>query len=261
MEPFNYHGSNKDPNEALGQELFLWMYIVNTIIAYVIGISLYRLLLKVYDSEVERDQDFLFLVQFLTVTGIHFIALYFIDMVYYIYNWNNCNVFIVLKVVFMTIPVMVYVLFIAVKCDISRKALVGLTIVLLILSVSPTLLLFFAHPLNTFTLLVTHIALFYFETKTGMLVLNKCECCKCKRVMLPIGVVLMLILVYVIVMWFYQILFLRSLINDLAFEIFTKYIPGVVIAVFGYRYMYLIQQGTFFNKKKEDKKEENSGQS
>ena len=71
MESYNYHESNKDPNEALGQKLFLYMYTVNAVIAYVFGIFLYRLLLKVYDSEVEREKDFFddpFRVQFFIVT-------------------------------------------------------------------------------------------------------------------------------------------------------------------------------------------------
>ena len=71
MESYNYHESNKDPNEALGQQLFLYMYIVNAVIAYFFGIFLYRLLLKVYDSEVEREKDFFddpFRVQFFIVT-------------------------------------------------------------------------------------------------------------------------------------------------------------------------------------------------
>ena len=55
VEPYNYHESNKDPNEALGQKLFLYMYIVNAVIAHVFGFFLYRILLKVYDREVERD--------------------------------------------------------------------------------------------------------------------------------------------------------------------------------------------------------------
>ena len=271
VEPYNYHESNKDPNERLGQLFFLAMYIMNAMIAYVFGYFLYPLLLKVYDSEVERDQDFPFPVQFLTVTGIYFIVLYLADFIYYCYNWNNLNVFIILKMIAMIIPIINWVRLIAVKNDISIKVLVHvglltLAIVLLILSVFPTLLLFFAHPMNTFTLLVTHIVLIYTETIIGMLVierLNKCECSKCGEVILLIVLmlilVLILILVYVIVMCLYHILFLRSLINNLAFDIFVKYIPSVVIAVFGY--MYLIQQGTFFNKKKMETKRRNSSQS
>ena len=266
VEPYNWHESNKDPNENLGHILFFCINIPSTVIACVFGVFLYQLLLEVYDSEVERDQDFLFLVQFLTVTGIHFILLYLTDMCYYFYNLNNLNVFIVMKMIVMSIPFMIWFLLIALKHDTSRKVRIHvgvrtLAIVLLILSAFPTLLLFFAHPLNTFTLLVTHIALFYTETKTGMLAikqLHKYECCKCEGVMLLIGKGLMLIVlvvVYAIAMSFYHILFLRSLINNLAFKIFIKYIPSVVIAVFGYRYIYLIQQRAFFNKKKEDKNE------
>ena len=315
MEPYNNNESNIDPNEALGQRVFLYMYIANAVIAYVLGYFLYQLLLEVYDSEVGRDKDFPFPPQFITVTflaSVYLIIPSFVDMVYYCYNWNNLNVFIGLKMMVMTIPVIVFVFFITVKYmyntkepylgqlsslitnfrSISRKLLVGLltlAIVFLILNVFPTLLLFFAHPLNTFTLLVFHIALFYTETITGMLVIK--QCCKCEhnqgssteqpkrsnklpsmahnrqeskggeikynstcnilcRLVLAIGVVIIICFVYIIVMWFYQILFLRSLINNLAFDYFIKYIPNVVIAVFGY--MYLIQKGTFSNKEKEN---------
>ena len=190
------------------------MYIVNALTTYFFGIFLYRLLLKVYDSEVEREKNFPFRVQFFTVTllaSVYLGAIYLTDMGYYYHNWDNRNVFIVLKMIFITIPFMGWVLLITVyycKSDtlrsntkalclrrtsflvtisghwrnISRVVLVGLLtheIVLIILSIFPTLLLLFAQPTNTFALLVIHIALFYTETITGMLVierLNKSMC-------------------------------------------------------------------------------------
>ena len=232
VEPYNYHESSKDPNEALGQKLFLYMYIVNAVIAGIFGIFLYRLLLEVYDSAIKRKKNFFedrFRVQFFTVTlmaGVYFSALYLTDMGYYFHNWDNPNVFIVLKMVFMTMPFMGWVLLILVyycKSDtlrsntkalclrqssflntisrhwsnIIRVVLVCLLtheIVLIILSVFPTLLLLFAHPMNTFALLVIHVALFYTETIAGILVierlyknmwipklLRKCCTCKCKQ--------------------------------------------------------------------------------
>ena len=175
--------------------------------------------------------------------------------------------------------------------NIIREVLVGLithVIVLIILSVFPTLLLLFAHPMNTFALLVIHVALFYTETVAGILVierlnksmwiqklLHNCRSYECQQtiftpiklhvlqvahntrtneVALLIGVVAMLIglgFVYVSVMWFYQFLFLRNLSNNLAFDIIIKYVPSVGIAAFGY----LIQKGTFSKAKKEDKNE------
>ena len=295
MEPYNYYESNKDPNEILGQELFFWMYIVLAVITCFIAIFLYQELHKVHDSElgkenpeerkeVGRDKDFPFPVQFFTVTflaSVYIGVLYATDLGYYIYNQNNCNVFIVLKMMVMTIPVIVYVVFIAVKyyklkcmsntrrstplnmisSNIRREVWVGLltlAIVLLILSIIPTLLLFFAHPLNTFTLLLTHIALFYTETTIGMLVIKQPN--KCKWMVLKIIGLLMIAIVYPTAMWFYHIVFLRSLINNLAFKIFTKYIPSVVIAVFGY--MYLIQKGKKDeNEKKQQKSEKQSNNS
>ena len=332
VEPYNYYESNKEPNEALGQKLFLYMYIVNAAIAYVFSIFLYRLLLKVYDSEVEREKNFFddpFRVQFFTVTllaSVYFCALYLTDMGYYFYNWNNRNVFIVMKMVFITMPFMGWVLLIAVyyckshtpwsntkkllctkalcnkelctkisrhRSNIIRVVLVGLlthAIVLIILSIFPTLLLLFAHPMNTFALLVIHVALFYTETIAGILVIERLKKNmwiqdKCQHTQGPgeeghkllapgeslttrtnednsiingivilIGVVPMLIglgFVYVSVMWFYQFLFLRNLSNNLAFDIIIKYVPSVGIAAFGY----LIQKGTFSKTKKEDKNE------
>ena len=73
-------------------------------------------------------------------------------------------------------------------------------------------------------------------------------------VVLLIGVVPMFIglgFVYISVMWFFQLLFLRNFNNNLAFDIIIKYVPSVGIAAFGY----LIQKGTFSNTKKEDKNE------
>ena len=67
VETYNYHESNKEPNEALGQRLFL--YIVNAVTTYFFAIFLYRLLLKVYDSKVEREKNFFddsFRVKFFT---------------------------------------------------------------------------------------------------------------------------------------------------------------------------------------------------
>ena len=117
MEPYNYHKSNKEPNEKLGQELFLYMYIVNAVTTYFFGIFLYRILLKAYDSEVEREKNFPFRVQFFTVTllaSVYLGAIYLTDMGYYFHNWDNRNVFIVLKMIFITIPFIGWVLLIAV---------------------------------------------------------------------------------------------------------------------------------------------------
>ena len=290
MEPYNYHESNKDPNVALGQRFFYSMYLVKAPIVYIIGYFLYLELFEVYNSKLGRDKDFPSKPQFFTVAflaSVNIGVLYLADMWYYISNWNNCNVFIVLKMTVMTIPVMVYGLFITDKykrmsnttsphlrrltslitifSNIKREVSVGvltLAIVLLILNVFPTLLLFYAHPMNTLALLVIHVALFYAETITGMLVIKRLkkrehhqgsstEQSTCNT-MLAIWVVLILIglVVYTIAMWFYQILLLRSLINNLAYNIFIKYIPGAGIAVFGYKYL-----KTFSNKKKEEENE------
>ena len=164
--------------------------------------------------KLKGKKNFPFRVQFFTVTllaSIYLGAIYLTDMGYYFHNWDNHNVFILLKMIFITIPFMGWVLLIAVYycksntlrsntkalClrwtsflvtisshwrNISRVALVGLLtheIVLILLSIFPTLLLLFAQPTNTFALLVIHIAIFYTETLTGMLVieqLNKSMC-------------------------------------------------------------------------------------
>ena len=232
VELYKYNESNEDPNEKLGQRLFLYMYTVNAVTAYVFGIFLYRLLLEVYDSAVEREKNFFddqFRVQFFTVTlmaSVYLGALYLTDMGYYFHKHDNANVFIVLKMVFTTMPFMGWILLIAVyyyksdtlrsktkalclrqksfpdmisshRSNITRVLLVGLLtheIVLIILSVFPTLLLLFAHPMNTFALLVIHVALFYTVTIAGIIVieqlyknmwipklLDKCRTCKCKH--------------------------------------------------------------------------------
>ena len=282
MEPYN-NMYNEDPNETNGQKLFLYMYIVNVAIAYISGYFLPKLLLEVYDSEVKRAtcENFPFPPLFCIVTvlaSVYIFALYLADMYYYWYNWNSYEVFKGLKVIVMTIPVMLCVLFnmydtLASMCNtrapcfqllssffrnmlFRRECLVRLltlTIVFLILSVFPTLLLFFAHPMNTFTLLVIHVALFYIETIIGMLGIKQASESKRSNILLSVLAIVVVIIVYVIFMWFYHVLFLRSLIKNLAFDIFSKYIPSVVIAVFGY--MSLIQKGIFSKTKKEDRHE------
>ena len=258
MEPYNYM-YNEDPNETNGQILFFCMYIVNAVIAYVFGCLLYKLLLERYDSEVKRTKRFPFPPLFRTVTflaSVYIVAIYLADIGYYIYNWNSPNVFFIhvyLKMIVMIIPAVV---FITVEIFSNIKFCVGLltfAIVLLILSVFPTLLLFFAHPMNTFTLLVTHIALFYIETIIGMLVIKQCYNQgrgRCTGQACKVLAIVAVFIAYISFMWFYLILFLRSLIKNLAFDIFSKHIPSVVIAVFGY--MSLIQKGIFSNKDKEN---------
>ena len=62
------------------------------------------------------------------------------------------------------------------RSNISRVVLVGLSthvIVLIILSIFPTMLLLFAQPANTFALLLIHVALFYTETVAGILVIEQ----------------------------------------------------------------------------------------
>ena len=140
---------------------------------------LFQLPLQVYDRKVKREKDFFgdpFQAQFFTVTllaSVYIGALYLTDMSYYIYNWNNLNVFIVLKMVFITMPFMGWVLLVAVyyykpdtlrsnikpdtlrsnikpdtlSSNIIRIVLVGILtheIVLILLSIFPTLLLLFA---------------------------------------------------------------------------------------------------------------------
>ena len=68
----------------------------------------------------------------------------------------------------------------------SSVNILSLALILLSLSVFPTLLLLFAHPENTFALIVIHIALFYTETVIGAYVIERlyrftrlctCTCC------------------------------------------------------------------------------------
>ena len=61
---------------------------------------------------------------------------------------------------------------------ISVKVL-SLALILLSLSVFPTLLLLFAHPENTFALIVIHIALVYTETVIGAYLIERLNRCTC----------------------------------------------------------------------------------
>ena len=202
MEPYNYHESNKDPNELIGQTLFVYMYVTNAVVALIVGIFILPLLLKVYDCAAKKNDKFFrdsTRVQLFMVTplaSVHIGAVYIADMYYYIkISYKYFNLFLILKLLFEVLVLVIlligvfYIVFKIVRCyhtggedcqtvlaRISQTAVIvplTLALILVMLSIFPTLLLLFAHLMNTFSLIVIHVALFYTETMAGVLFMDQ----------------------------------------------------------------------------------------
>ena len=202
VEPYIYHESNKDPNELIGQTLFVYMYVTNAVVALIVGIFILPLLLKVYDRAAKKNDKFfrnstrvqLFMVTLLA--SVYIGAVYIADMYYYIkISYKYFNLFLILKLLFEVLVLVIllfwcfYIVFNITRCyrtegedrktalaRISQIAVVvplTLTLILVMLSIFPTLLLLFAHPMNTFSLIVIHVALFYTETMAGVLFMDQ----------------------------------------------------------------------------------------
>lgn len=141
---------------------------------------------------------------------------------------------------------------------------------ILMLSFAPTILLLFAFPVDTSSLLVLHIASFYsttivlavfFRSVKEWFVNNdsiieavfcpvcykeNLRCLKCTGLLLYIilGLVLLALLplTYVCLILLYQFVVARSEVNQLlAYTNFATYIPSIAIAVFGF----VIKKGAF----------------
>ena len=166
---------------------------------------------------------------------------------------------------------------------------------IVMLSFAPTILLLFAYPVDTSSLLILHVASFYsttillavffrgvkewiinhdsiFET-TFCSSCYKNDCIKHKNYsiiksafqciifggLLLLGMVLfaMLPLTYVCLILLYQFVVARSEVNQLlAYSNFATYIPSIVIAVFGY----IIKKGAFDLPYEETAKEKNEAE-
>ena len=126
----------------------------------------------------------------------------------------------------------------------------------LILSFPPTVILLFAYPLDTSALLTLHIALFY---STAVLLaihfsmidkwINKTQKYKTWKkwkisvfihggwflqIMLGLLTIVMLPLTYICIIFLYQFVIIRSDSNQIAYSSIVKYIPTIVIGLFGY---------------------------
>ena len=166
---------------------------------------------------------------------------------------------------------------------------------IIMLSFAPTILLLFAYPVDTSSLLILHVASFYSTTIVLAVffrgvkewIINHdsifgttfcSSCCKnpsnvpskrdsIKRTfqcfifggLLFLGMVLfaMLPLTYVCLILLYQFVVARSEVNQLlAYSNFATYIPSIVIAVFGY----IIKKGAFDLPYEETAKEKNGAE-
>lgn len=249
------------------------------------------------------------------LAGAYFLAVIGTDAYFLSVNVKSFNLFILLKLIFSFIPLLFAVISsicywckkshaeyhtpynkcgttfnecgsIFIKCDtdsivfilftkITLVVTVWLAIYLLSLSIVPTVLLLCAYPMNTFALIVIHVALIYFEIKVGTFVFMmlweisfylenkdflclKCMSCRSNRIassqddkptcvcrVLRIGTVIIFMLfvlavVYFTFIWFYQFILLRSVSSNVAVDIILKYIPSAVIGLFGF----FISKGT-----------------
>ena len=158
---------------------------------------------------------------------------------------------------------------------------------IVMLSFAPTILLLFAYPVDTSSLLILHVASFYSTTIVLAVffrgvkewIINHdsifgttffSHCCdndSIKRFfhwlifcgLLLLGMVLfaMLPLTYVCLILLYQFVVARSEVNQLlAYSNFATYIPSIVIAVFGY----IIKKGAFDFPYEETAKEKNGAE-
>ena len=251
------------------------------------------------------------------LAGAYFLAVIGTDAYFLSVNVKSFNLFILLKLLFSFIPLLFAVIssicywckkshaeyytsynkcgtafnecgITFIECDtnsnvfilfrkITLVVTVWLGIYLLSLSIVPTVLLLCAYPMNTFALIVIHVALIYFEIKVGTFVfmmLNvweisfyrenkdflwlKCMSCRSNRIaslqddkptcvcrVLRIGTVIIFMLfvlavVYFTFIWFYQFILLRSVSSNVAVDIILKYLPSAVIGLFGF----FISKGT-----------------
>ena len=142
---------------------------------------------------------------------------------------------------------------------------------ILVLSFAPTIILLFAYPVDTSSLLALHVALFYSTTIVLAVFFcsvkewvvnhrsiinttftctcnhgwcNKCLICVGTFLHLSLGMVLvaLLPLTYVCLILLYQFVVARSEHHQLlAYSNFAAYIPSIIIAVFGF----IIKKGAF----------------
>ena len=155
------------------------------------------------------------------------------------------------------------ILFVSVK-------VLSLALILLSLSVFPTLLLLFAHPENTFALIVIHVALFYTETMIGVYIIERLnrrhttnrngyielkdvpddntvnhqtgteEGQPGTGVMLfqlisgSSALIIVLISIYFALIGLYQFLIVRNASSNVAFDMVIQYVPSIAIGALGF---------------------------
>ena len=199
--PQSFVNTNDSYELMIGKLVFGFMYSVNFLISLSLSLTLLPGFLKVYENTVQEGDFFddPGRVQWFTAALLalaYIIAVIAAEIFQLVNLSKNCNldIFIVLKCVFSVIlSPFVIGLLIYLYCTkethakfdtaIAKKLIlvgvVWLAIYLLALSIVPTVLLLCAYPMDTFALIVIHVALVYFEIKVGMLVFMQLSMSKC----------------------------------------------------------------------------------
>ena len=167
------------------------MYSVNFVISLSLSIILLPTVIKFYKDKMCQEKGFFedpARVQWLTAASlacVYILVDFATDIYFLVTNWN---IFIFLKFIFSFIlAICVIISLICWKicckktnddCDITNVifkfclvSIVWLAIFLLSLSIVPTVLLLCAYPMDTFALIVIHVALIYTETEIGTFVI------------------------------------------------------------------------------------------
>ena len=211
MEPYTVSEFNLEHGENI---FFVIMYILNAVISLLLG---FCLLLPFMNSKINyltknnKGTDLCdnpVQVKFLVAAMLAFLYIPASTIIIIDQLIRHPNVFIVIRLVYYVL-VLVFGLFgyevlvCICHCAMKEKGegleqnkeskkctclslsvkVLSLALILLSLSVFPTLLLLFAHPENTFALIVIHVALFYTETVIGAYIIermNRCirPCCR-----------------------------------------------------------------------------------
>ena len=131
---------------------------------------------------------------------------------------------------------------------------------LLSLDMIPTILLLFIFPVESFALIMIHVALLYAETMAGTLIVHyfrrqineSCDCeCTCKMFGLTFCSVftsMLMICAYFSIVFFFQLLILRNVNDNEVFSLIISYLPSVIIIVFGT----ILRKGIFPTEKKSE---------
>ena len=201
VEPPQTFFTNDSDELFIGQIIFSTMYSVNFVMSLFLSIILLPTVLDRMDHGGNFFEDTVRVQWFIAalLACAYLFAVFVTDLIFLSVYSNSRNIFVVLKILFFfVLTIFVIVTLVYYYCKkahakrntslIKKIALVGpvwVAIFLLSLSIVPTVLLLCAYPMDTFALIVIHVALIYTETKVGTFVfmqfsVPECTCCRSK---------------------------------------------------------------------------------